>query len=85
MELAESKYKTLVETGKWKQQSAEDHKIVALTAQLNKLKVAKPEKAPPVKRSKEKKKSDADNMDKWLLTPPIAGGAAKQQKGGNDW
>jgi hypothetical protein len=87
MELAESKYKTLVETGKWKEQSAADCKIVALTAQLNDLKV-KPKETPAAaatKRPKDKKKGDENTSDKWFLTPPKEGEPPKQQKGGKDW
>jgi hypothetical protein len=88
MELAESKYKTLVKTGKWKQQSPANCKIVALTAQFNELKVAKPEKAPAAaaaKRPKDKKKGDNYTTEKWFLAPPKEGEPPKQQKGGKDW
>ena len=87
MELAESKYKTLLESGKWKQQSAADRKIIALTAKLDLLQ-AKPEKTPSSKgatRTKEKKKTDGYITDKWFLTAPKEGEPAKQQKGGKDW
>jgi hypothetical protein len=87
MELVESKYKTLVKTGKWKEQSAADPKIVALTAQLNELKV-KPNETPAAaaaKRPKDKKKGDKNTSDKWFLTPPKEGEPPKQQKGGKDW
>ena len=38
MELAESKYRTLVESEQWKEPTAEQKKIVALTAQLEQMK-----------------------------------------------
>jgi hypothetical protein len=86
MELAESKNNSLVKTGKWKQQSVADRKIVALTAQLNELKVPKPEKVPEAaaaKHPKDKKKGEVSTTDKWFLTPPNEGEPPKQQKGEN--
>jgi hypothetical protein len=86
MELAESKYKTLVETSQWKQPTAADRKIVALMAQLQALQVIKPDKETPAKRATDKKATDSTNKDaKWFLTPPKADKSKKKQKGGKDW
>ena len=75
MELAQAKYKTMLEQGDWKTPTEADKRIVALTAQLEKL---QKEKKPGVKKGKkdENKKTDKsgkkDKSDKpkwWLVEP----------------
>lgn len=86
MELAEAKYKTLLESELWKQPTAADRKIVALTAQLQKLGNPDTDKDTPKTGYTGKKKfPDGDKDPKWFLTPPKAGEQPKKQKGGKDW
>lgn len=79
MNLARNKYETLLEAGKWKEETEEQKKIIALTAQLEQLKKV------TIKSNKGKdKKHDGKNKsgkntptkgDKipWYLTPPKDG------------
>lgn len=74
MELAESKYRTLVESERWKEPTKEEKKIVALTAELTQLKKKKT-------NNKGKKEKDKDNQTKmnqkkkepWYLMTPKEG------------
>jgi len=78
MEIAETKYKTLLEVGHWKQPSSQDRKIVALTAQIKQLETANKQVAKDWKKSdaaaSTSKKSDGKggngSNDKWYLTAP---------------
>ena len=79
MNLAKNKYETLLEAGKWKEETDEQKKIIALTAQLEQLKkvTTKPDKGKDKKRDW-KNKSGKDTKTKsektpWYLTPPKDG------------
>ncbi len=61
MDLAHNKYATLVESGRWKQQTADQKKIVALTAQVAKFKKqALSHKTPKYNGNDDKKKKKGD-------------------------
>lgn len=79
MNLAKNKYKTLLEAGKWKEETEEQKKIISVTAQLEQLKKA----TSKLGKGKDKKhdgknKSGKDTKTKsdktpWYLTPPKDG------------
>jgi hypothetical protein len=62
---------------------------VALTAQINELKVSKPDKTLSTVAAKHqsdrKKFHDTNKGSKWFLIPPKPDKPPKQQKGGKDW
>ena len=79
MELAQAKYKTMLERGDWKTPTESEKKIVALTAQLQKLQkekkswAKKENKNKNDKKEKGKKGDDKTNKVKWWLQEPKSG------------
>jgi hypothetical protein len=72
MDLAENKYKKMVEEGRWNAPSDSDAKIIALKAELDKLKKAKgknPGAKPTVKPDEGKK--PRREKPAWMLKAPI--------------
>ena len=82
MDLATTKYRTLVESGQFKEPTAADQKIVALTAQLNSYKSKatnskKDYKKPDGKKFNKKDSNKKDfsskkGKDPWYFVPPKA-------------
>jgi len=76
MQLALNKYNTLKEAGKWKAPSDEESKILALTAELNKLKKKSGNTSKDIKKknvTSNNKKTGRFPKPKWMSEPPKSG------------
>jgi hypothetical protein len=76
MQLALNKYNTLKEAGKWKAPSDEESKILALTAELNKLKKKSGNSSKGTKKkdvTSNNKKTERLPKPKWMSEPPKSG------------
>ena len=85
---ASNKYKTMVQVGTWNAPSPEEEKILALQAQVQKLKSQKEQKEPKKQNKdskggkKEGKKNKGRNCEKpkWMLQPPPDADKSKPKK-----
>ena len=91
MELAEAKYKTMVEREEWKQPTTAEKRIVALTAQIQKLEQEKKKnktqgnkketnKGPNKAKPKGNDTKKGNQTTPWFLVPPKEGEKEKTYK-----
>lgn len=87
MQLALNKYNTLKEAGKWNAPTEEQNKIVALEAEVNKMKNDKrPHKKKFVAKNKGHKKSDSyKGPPEWMKTKPKDGETHSKNVGGKEY
>ena len=91
MELAQTKYRTLVEVGKWKAQTPDQKKIIALTAKIEDLQKSKTYHPSKLNKddSNQKAKSNKNGSDNnenkkkrvpWYFVKPKDGETTKKHK-----
>ena len=91
MELAQAKYKTMLERGDWKNPTEAEKKIVALTAQLEQLQKEKKNNLKKYKKEEKKSKNDKvtnkgkDTKVKWWLIEPKTGEPKIMKKNNKDY
>jgi hypothetical protein len=83
MELAESKYKILVENNIWKQPLAADRQIVALTAQIQKMEMGKPKRRHQQNASRTMRRRNflILEMPNGFLYRPLKGNRLRNKRG----
>lgn len=93
MLLAANRYKTMKQDQEWNAPSIEQEQIIALQAQVNKLKSSKANKGDHSKETESEKPTSTGTKDrkrrskkpKWMLIPPKQGESGKKKVNGKEY